>query len=97
MTTPNVQVGQVWADNDPRSAGRHVKVVGWADFPPGQTTNPRKAEVSLCTSDGQVIRDGRGRETRTRITISRLRPTSSGYRLIKDVSGTAPYVVEAGQ
>ena len=80
---PDVRLGQVWADNDPRSAGRHVKVVGFTDYPLGDRTHPRKAVVALCTADGQVIRVN-GKDTRTRITIARMRPTSSGYRLIRN-------------
>jgi hypothetical protein len=80
--SPDVRLGQVWADNDKRSAGRHVKVVGFTDY---DRRIPRKAVVALCTADGQVIRIN-GKDTRTRITITRFRPTSSGYRLVADAT-----------
>lgn len=87
--TPNVRVGQVWADNDKRSAGRHVLIVAIED---GQLAYPfpDRAVVALCTPDGRVIFSGRnGKETRTRIRLDRFRPTASGYRLVKDTQGGA--------
>jgi hypothetical protein len=70
--TPNVQVGQVWADNDKRSQGRHVKVVAIE-------VTLKQAVVGRCNAEGGLI-DARV----TRIRLSRFRPTSTGYRLVRD-------------
>lgn len=80
-----VRPGQVWADNDPRVAGRTLRV------------DVIEGEHALCTvltnAGGQQrllenppswwrARDNRGKQTR--ISLRRFRPTSTGYRLIKD-------------
>lgn len=75
---PEVKVGQVWADNDKRSAGRHVKVIAIEVL-------HKQAVVRQCTADGQLI----GRRV-TRIRLDRFRPTSTGYRLVEDVAGGDP-------
>ena len=62
---PTVRPGQIWADNDKRSAGRRVTVTSV-----GQTH--ALVETSL------------GRQTLIR--LDRFRPTSTGYRLVKDVT-----------
>jgi hypothetical protein len=72
---PDVRVGQVWADSDKRSAGRHLLV----DLIVGD-----KARVLLCTADGQVIR-ANGKATVSAIRLDRFRPTSTGYRFVRDV------------
>jgi hypothetical protein len=69
---PDVRVGQVWADNDKRSAGRHVKVVAIE-------VTLKQAVVRPCTPGGQLT----GARV-TRIRLARLRPTSTGYRLVSD-------------
>lgn len=69
-----VVVGQVWADNDWRSEGRTVRIVSVG-------ASRVIAEV-LTERFGKVPRSKR----QTRILISRLRPNSTGYRLIQDVS-----------
>ena len=79
-----VRVGQVWADLDKRSAGRHVKVVAIEDAKPAPDQHhrdvPARAVVVWCNPDGRV----HGREKRTRIRLDRFRPTSNGYQLVKD-------------
>lgn len=80
--TPDVRPGQVWADNDKRSAGRHVMVIAIEPGRPAEphrTAVPAKAAVVLCTANGNKI-DSRV----TRIRVDRFRPTSTGYRLVKD-------------
>jgi hypothetical protein len=74
---PAVREGQVWADNDRRSAGRHVlvlEVVG--EF----GARPFSARVTQCAPDGT---HGGGRESW--IALRRFRPNSTGYRLVRDV------------
>ncbi len=73
MNDIEVKVGQVWADNDKRSAGRHVKVIGIEPV-------YKQAVVRPAAPDGRLI----GARV-TRIRLTRFRPTSNGYRLVKDV------------
>jgi len=70
-----VRVGQVWADNDKRSEGRHVKVV----FLDGT-----HAWVVRCSPTGRVFTNARGNAAKTRIRLDRFKPTSTGYRLVED-------------
>ncbi|HEU4751613.1 MAG TPA: DUF6354 family protein [Armatimonadota bacterium] len=70
MLTPDVRPGQIWADNDKRSAGRKVRVVEV-----GET----HATVEQVIT-GQTARKPR----RSLIRLDRFRPTSTGYRLISD-------------
>lgn len=69
-----VKVGQVWADNDKRSAGRHVRVIAIE-------VTLKQAVVRRCNSAGGLI----GARV-TRIALRRFRPTSTGYRLVRDVA-----------
>lgn len=68
-----VKVGQVWADNDKRSAGRTVTVVALEE-----AYHPFKHYRYTVA----VVEDRGGR--RTRIRTDRMRPTSTGYRLVRD-------------
>lgn len=88
---PTVRVGQAWADNDPRNEGRTLKVL---DVQNGGVTCEI---VTNSTNQQERIDDmavGRGlswyrpvdrRGKTTTISVSRFRPTSSGYRLVEDV------------
>jgi hypothetical protein len=77
--TVPVRPGQVWADNDPRSTGRYLRV----EFVTGESADrPNCARVVQCTADGTVI----GYRS-IWIALRRMRPTSNGYRLVKDVDG----------
>ena len=77
-----VKPGQIWADNDPRSAGRTLRVEridgGKAVCTVLTNITPVKADLQ----HGVLVSDRRG-ET-TRISLARFKPTSSGYRLIRD-------------
>lgn len=86
---PDVRIGQVWADNDKRSTGRHLKVIAFTDFAAAAGGKPRSAVVVLCTPNGRTIYTN-GKARRTRIKLARFRPTSTGYRLVHDVIGGAP-------
>lgn len=66
---PDVRPGQVWADNDRRSSHRRLAVIEVTDLGDG----PRALVENTVTGD------------RTRIAVRRFRPTSTGYRLVKDV------------
>jgi hypothetical protein len=85
---PDVRPGQVWADNDPRSAGRTLRVI---DVVGHQVTcevvtnaDDTQKELDLPTPRSWYApADKRG--GRTRISLRRFVPTSSGYRLVTDV------------
>ncbi|MEU3046183.1 hypothetical protein ABZ705_06545 [Streptomyces sp. NPDC006984] len=69
MTQPDVRGGQVWADNDKRSGGRTVRV---------DEVDVRYAYCTVLTS----ATPGGSTGQRTRIALERMRPTSTGYRLL---------------
>lgn len=76
--TPDVKPGQVWADNDQRSAGRTIRV---------DRIEGDKAVCTILTNrDAADLNDWgtdmRGRQVR--IKVSRFRPTSTGYRLVEE-------------
>ena len=89
-TSPTVEAGQVWADNDARSAGRTLRVVYVgvthaecvvitnSDHTDQQITRAA-ARAALGIATGYVPPDTRGKTSR--IALSRFRPTSTGYRL----------------
>lgn len=87
---PEVRVGQVWADNDRRCAGRYVKVL--AIEPARRRADlyardvPAKALVAACDQNG-LTHFLRGKEQLTRIRLDRFRPTSTGYRLVCEARG----------
>lgn len=80
----DVKPGQIWADNDWRSKGRTVRV---------ERVDPRFAYCTVLTntdsSQTLLDRDQRGavdrRGKKTRILIERMRPASTGYRLLAEV------------
>jgi hypothetical protein len=69
-----VRLGQVWADNDRRCAGRRLRVVGLDSDPP---TPRSSATVVRVDATGRQVAD-----RRIRIRVDRFRPTSTGYRLV---------------
>lgn len=72
LPAPDVRPGQVWADCDPRSTGRHVRV---------EAVDGSHATVVQCDPHGRV-HDDRKPARRTRIRVDRFRPTRTGYRLV---------------
>lgn len=74
---PDVRPGQVWADNDKRCAGRHVKVLEVTGQFGGR---PWSVKVQPCNAAGAPVE---GRVTWNR--LDRFRPTATGYRLVQDV------------
>lgn len=88
MTEITVRPGQIWADNDPRSAGRTVRVERVED---GKAvckilTN-RDATQYLVDRGTAWVTDMRGRTTR--ISVRRFKPTNTGYRLIREAEQEA--------
>lgn len=72
MRTPEVKVGQVWKDNDKRGPDRYLKIL---QLIPGE-----RVLVRECNKNGSMFIGVR----HTEISIRRLRPTSTGYRLISE-------------
>lgn len=70
--TPEVEVGQVWADNDKRSAGRYVRV---------DEVGATHAHVTTCDDAGNPHPNILGAR-KTRIMLKRFRPTATGYRYV---------------
>lgn len=71
---PEVKPGQIWADNDPRSVGRTLRVVSIGK-------HSARCVVLTAAVDGPPSTVGKTRM----IVLDRFRPVSNGYRLIKDV------------
>lgn len=71
----DVEVGQVWADNDKREAGREVTVVA-VDLEVGkatvEVTKPRRGSLDVTA----------GKRRQTKISLGRFQPTTTGYRRI---------------
>ncbi|MGR6924264.1 hypothetical protein ACU635_59225 [[Actinomadura] parvosata] len=91
---PAVRAGQVWADNDPRAAGRTLRVerLDGDQAICMVLTNSDSTQRHLDAyarprphSNRPILRDTRG--TLRRIALSRFRPTSTGYRLVEDSAG----------
>ena len=73
----DVKPGQCWADNDPRSEGRTLRV---------ESIEGDKAVCTILTNCDSYKgsawqRDMVGKTTR--ISLSRFKPTSTGYRLLE--------------
>ncbi|MEU4296407.1 DUF6354 family protein [Kitasatospora aureofaciens] len=74
MTEQPVRPGQVWADNDKRNVGRTIRI---------ESVDNTHATVTLVTASRDDIQGARPKRT-SRIRLDRFRPTSTGYRLIRD-------------
>lgn len=88
---PDVRPGQLWADNDPRHAGRTLRV-DEVCYRAGKkvarctiltNSDETQAEIDKPTTPWYRPADRRGRQTD--ISVRRFRPTSTGYRLVTDV------------
>lgn len=76
-----IEVGQVWADDDPRSQGRTIRIT--------EVDPPNfRARAVIVTVARNVGEDQVGRRTRW-ISFRRFRPGKRGYRLLENpVTGT---------
>lgn len=89
MTTPHpVRPGQTWAACDRREAGRTLRVDRIEDHERLAGTLRADVPYAVCTvltppTDHPEVRTGH----QVTIRVSRMRPTSSGYRLVADVDG----------
>lgn len=73
MDYPTPEVGQVWEDSDPRSAGRQIRIdriAGSYAF----VTTVKDADNAMRSSVGHA----------TKILLHRFRPGSSGYQLLEE-------------
>ncbi len=75
-----VRVGQIWADNDKRSQGRRLRVVAIEPAVPATPHHRAVPERAVVRDINEAPHKGF-----TRVRLDRFRPTSNGYRLIKDV------------
>ena len=82
-----VKPHQIWADNDRRNDGRTIRVDAIENGKAVCTvlTNSTKAQKELDRGTAG-FQDTRGRVTR--ISLSRFRPTSTGYRLVSEGEAT---------
>jgi hypothetical protein len=90
------RVGQIWSDNDSRMAGRMVRVEAVGDRDGGVAvcrvlTNSDSQQQRLDAGD-PTARDGRGKLTE--IAIRRMRPTSTGWRLVANAGDEAVAFLE---
>jgi hypothetical protein len=109
--TPEVTPGQVWADNDPRCAGRTVRVVELDVNARGQqvarvmtltNTDSDQALIDrhgLAAAGSQVGRDWVPNDRRGKVSVirvDRMRPTSTGYRLMPNAASAVEIPGQAG-
>lgn len=82
-----VKVGQVWADNDKRAAARTLKVIRVeADTRKGVAKPGEAVAVCEVLTDRKDVAVGQSQVGRiVRIRVDRMRPTSTGYRLVANV------------
>lgn len=88
-----VKAGQIWADQDPRSAGRTLRVdrIEGTKAVCTVLTNDTVTQADLARSgkDHRGRQDRRGKETS--ISLARFKPVSTGYRLIRDTQYGVQY------
>jgi hypothetical protein len=86
MTYYEVKPGQIWADNDKRCAGRTLRVDaiegGKAVCLILTNSDETQEIVDARSAAGYPTTDRRGKITQ--ISLSRFKPTNTGYRLVKD-------------
>ncbi|GEL48577.1 hypothetical protein CHO01_36930 [Cellulomonas hominis] len=100
-TNTPVRVGQVWADNDPRCAGRTLRVLEVLTDAAGHEV-ARLEQLTNSADDQRLIDDAKapgrsrgafvgaqwvpadGRGKVVTVKVRRMRPTSTGYRLVTD-------------
>lgn len=86
MTHPP-KPGQIWADNDRRATGRTIRIDRITNGTATCTVLTNRAAAQDELDRGQTyLTDRRG--TTVRVRLDRLRPTSTGYRLIQHADGT---------
>lgn len=73
-----IKPGQVWADNDPRSKGRTIRVL---------RVEETHAVVIVLSAriHAQQAERNRAEGAERRVRLDRFKPTRTGYRLVKEV------------
>ena len=79
MSDIEVRPGQIWADNDPRAAGRLLRV---------DEVTETHAKVCVVNERGEPS-PSILRARRTTIRLDRMRPTHTGYRLVSEAPGVS--------
>lgn len=93
-TPPTPEPGQIWADNDPRCEGRTIRIEHIVDGKATCTVLTNRTAAQDELDRGRTyLTDRRG--TTVGIRLDRLRPTSTGYRLVQHTDGTP--TTEEGQ
>jgi hypothetical protein len=80
MKNARPAIGQIWMDNDPRTA-RHLRIVGF-----GTGTFERHViceRVVPSEKGGWLTLSRKEKPMLTKIAIHQLRPTRNGYRLVE--------------
>ena len=87
----HVRPGQVWADNDPRATGRTLRVIRIEDHIHTAGSLTGKVSYAVCTVLTPPANYPKGRVgQQVTIRVSRMRPTSTGYRLVQVMPEEAP-------
>lgn len=76
MTDQPVRPGQIWADQDKRSDGRKIRIETVDD------THATVVPVTITPQGAVALQPGRA----TRIRLDRLRPTTTGYQLVREAA-----------
>lgn len=74
---PDVKPGQLWYDNDPRAAGRVLRVDTIRESSRGAV-----ADCTIVADPKDCARSRIG--CTTTIAVRRFRPTSTGYRIVPE-------------
>lgn len=80
---PEVAPGQLWADNDPRSAGRTLRVMSVDAGKAVCRIESNDAATQARLDDPRSWLGGTDRRGKTTtVSVARMVPTSTGYRLV---------------
>lgn len=85
MSEPDVRVGDIWADNDPRilQGYRLVRVLA-LEGADGVGSNG----IAVCEAWWENGHDSLSVPRKTRIRVNRFRPNRTGYRLVERMGST---------
>lgn len=82
---PDVRVGQIWQDNDPRQPVGRERRLRVVSVPSDHLLRTAERPGDLGVGCQVVRGSGSARNRSTAIKLRRFRPTQTGYRLIADV------------
>ncbi len=84
----NVVKDEIYRDNDPRRSGRTIKIDGFELKADGFKSD--KAVCSVVTQADSAKNYKKFKIYKTKIALSRFKPTKNGYTLLTSVPTTAP-------